>query len=641
MKNPKYLSVLIGMLMLFLGQQADAQVQTARYTSITSNTKAFYEYLPQGYSATSTSKYPMILFLHGMGELGDGSPTNLPKVLRNGPPKLINNGTFPTSFTVNGQTFKFIVISPQFVDWPTSADIDAVITYAINNYNVDPTRVYLTGLSMGGGAVWEYAGNEQNANYPKRLAGIAPICGAAYPSVYRGNIIANNNIPVWAFHNDGDPTAPVFYTNDFVKYINSTIPAPNPLARKTIFAATGHDAWTQAYNPGYRENNMNVYEWMLQYKKGVVTTPSNVPPVANAGADKSITLPANSVAMTGSGTDADGSIASYTWSKVAGPTQYTLSSTTIASPTLSNLVAGTYTFRLTVKDNAGATAADDVNITVNSATTTPPPTGGATRTVKVNLYGGSNAYGDATWNNWNTSGSLNSASFKYTDGTASTISASLNQQSGVSDNGTTITTTMAPKEVVRYASYSTSNRTLTISGLDNSKTYNLEFYASRTGATNNTTRFTIGSVNADVKTDNNTATTASFSALIPVSGKITVSISKLNTYNYLNGLTLTENGTALATTAAASVSTESMQTGLTVYPNPVQDRLLLQVNNELSGQMKVRLFDISGVAQKEFTVAKQAGSSQTYLSIGDLKAGTYTLTVQLGDWTESTKISKL
>src|SRR5690348_2025498 len=131
MKSTRYLYVLIGMIMLF-SQKAFSQVQTPRYISITSNTNAFYEYLPQGYSATSTQKYPFILFLHGMGELGDGSASNLPLVLRNGPPKLINQGTFPTSFTVNGQTFRFVVLSPQFINWPTSADIDAVISYAIN-----------------------------------------------------------------------------------------------------------------------------------------------------------------------------------------------------------------------------------------------------------------------------------------------------------------------------------------------------------------------------------------------------------------------------------------------------------------------------------------------------------------------------
>ncbi|MBO9684668.1 MAG: hypothetical protein J7502_18710, partial [Flavisolibacter sp.] len=457
MKNTRYLYVLIGMIMLCFSQQAFSQVQTPRYISITPNTNAFYEYLPQGFSATSTQKYPFILFLHGMGELGDGSASKLPLVLRNGPPKLINQGTFPTSFTVNGQTFRFVVLSPQFINWPTSADIDAVISYAISRYNVDPSRVYITGLSMGGGATWEYAGDENNANYPKRVAAISPIAGASYPSTYRAQIISSNNIAVWAFHNDGDPTAPVFYTNDYVKYINATNPAIP--AKKTIFSSTSHDAWTKAYDPNYRENGMNVYEWMLQYSKGSVST-TNTPPTVNAGNDQTITLPTSFVQLNGTASDPDGSIASYSWSKVSGPSQFSFSSTSTASPLVSGLAQGTYTFRLTVTDNQGATAIDDVNVIVNAA-----PTAG-TRYVKVNIYGGSNPYSDAQWNNWNVYSSLSFGNLKYSDGSSSNISVSLSQQNSISDNGTSLNATMAPNEVVRYASYSTSNRTLTISGLD-------------------------------------------------------------------------------------------------------------------------------------------------------------------------------
>ncbi|HEX2608522.1 MAG TPA: hypothetical protein VHK91_14135, partial [Flavisolibacter sp.] len=257
----------------------------------------------------------------------------------------------------------------------------------------------------------------------------------------------------------------------------------------------------------------------------------------NAGTDKTISLPTTSLQLAGSGSDADGSIASYSWTKIAGPTTFSLSSLSIASPLLSGLIAGTYTFRLTVTDNQGATATDDVNVIVNPLSGSVSGTSG--KSVKVNLFAGANAYGDVTWNNWNTSSSLTSSAFKYSDGTASGITMNINQQSGVSDNSTSISSTMAPKEVVRYASYSTSNRVLTISGLDNTKTYDLELYASRAGTSNNTTRFTVGATNVDVKTDNNTATKAAFSAVVPVNGKITVNISKLNSYNYLNGLTLT------------------------------------------------------------------------------------------------------
>lgn len=94
-------------------------------------------------------------------------------------------------------------------------------------------------------------------------------------------------------------------------------------------------------------------------------TSANIPPSANAGSDQTIT--ANSVTLSGSGTDSDGSISSYLWSKVSGGT-YSISNASVANPTITNLLQGTYIFRLTVTDNQGATATDDVSITVNIST---------------------------------------------------------------------------------------------------------------------------------------------------------------------------------------------------------------------------------------------------------------------------------
>src|ERR1700733_14390928 len=89
-----------------------AQVQTPREISTSANSGGFYEYLPVGYG-TGSQTYPLIVFLAGSGELGNGT-TDLPLMLHNGPPFLISQGNFPETFTVNGNTLSFIVISPQF-----------------------------------------------------------------------------------------------------------------------------------------------------------------------------------------------------------------------------------------------------------------------------------------------------------------------------------------------------------------------------------------------------------------------------------------------------------------------------------------------------------------------------------------------
>ncbi|MDR1113543.1 MAG: hypothetical protein LBL50_00440, partial [Candidatus Margulisbacteria bacterium] len=100
--------------------------------------------------------------------------------------------------------------------------------------------------------------------------------------------------------------------------------------------------------------------------------PANVPPTANAGTDKNITLPTSSVTLDGSASnDSDGSIASYEWTQVNGPVTATINTPTGSSTSISGLtIAGTYTFRLKVTDNEGVESTDDVTVTVNAA---PPP----------------------------------------------------------------------------------------------------------------------------------------------------------------------------------------------------------------------------------------------------------------------------
>ncbi|MBO9684317.1 MAG: T9SS type A sorting domain-containing protein [Flavisolibacter sp.] len=586
-------------------------------------------YKPANFS--TSQKYPLVIFFHGMGEAG----TNINALYNTGLPKVLKNGYKPS--------FDFIMVAPQATSYSLDPKyLQQVLDDAIARFpNIDQSRIYITGLSAGG---WAAYGSQLNVdtNLAKKIAAIVVMSGATQDA-NKTNIgwWKTSKTPLWAVVGNVD----VSYRDqnqDMVNKINALVPG---LASITIREGVGHGGWDDVYSGLVKTaNGKTMWDWMYQFTRTTSGSasqlaPTNTPPTVNAGTDRTITLPVSSVQLSATASDAEGAIASYSWSKVNGPSQFSFSSTSIASPTVSNLIQGTYTFRLTVTDNQGATAYDDVNITVNAAAATSSPA----KYIKVNVYGGSNAYTDAQWNNWNVASSLSSGTFKYSDGTSSAVSATLSQQSGVADNGPSYTATMTPGEVIRYASYSTSNRTLTISGLDNSKTYNLELYASRSGASNNTTRFTIGSTSVDIKTDDNTSTKAAFTSLVPSNGQITISLSKLNTYNYINGWMLTEN--ASGTVSATSKSAEEMtvlSTEFNVYPNPVEDRFVLQLNNSNTGKMKVQVIDISGVTQKEFNLSKnQTGALQTYLSIGDLKAGVYIIRVQIGEWIETKKISKL
>ncbi len=244
------------------GQQTKQTLTTA----LDGNIAGYLEYLP-GDHATSNHTYPLIIFCHGLGELGDGSSASLDKVAYNGIPKLIRNNQFPTGFTVNNQTFSFIVVSPQFKSWPTANNIVALIDHLkTRGIRFDPKRVYVTGLSMGGGATWSAANS--SASLPL-IAAVVPVCGAQDSNDASAKRIADGHLAVWALHNNGDQTVTVNNTNHWIDAINKFNPTIPP--RKTIFNVSGHDAWTQTYNPAYKEvfdgTPLNVYEWMLTHKK--------------------------------------------------------------------------------------------------------------------------------------------------------------------------------------------------------------------------------------------------------------------------------------------------------------------------------------------------------------------------------------
>jgi len=233
-------------------------VQNGITVNVDANIGGFMAALPARYDST-TKRYPLLVFLHGIGELGNGA-SDLHNAANNGTPAQIKNGTFPANFVVNNKNYSFIVISPQFKNWPANSDLNDMINYAIAHYRIDSTRIYVSGLSMGGGATWEYG-----AAFAGRLAAIVPICGASSPTDDKAKKIAQAGLAVWAFHNEDDPTVSVNNSKDYVSKINGF--GANPAAKLTTWPTGGHDAWSKATNPTYKENNMNMYEWMLQYSR--------------------------------------------------------------------------------------------------------------------------------------------------------------------------------------------------------------------------------------------------------------------------------------------------------------------------------------------------------------------------------------
>jgi hypothetical protein len=579
-------AILFSLLLSFTSVSAQTFTKRAS-TPINANSGGYYEYLPEGYS-TSTTKYPLIVFVHGINEKGDGSSTQITQITNYGLPKKIKYDQFPKSFTVNGTVYRFIVIAPQFKSWPSSADINAVINYATAKYRVNTAKVYLTGLSMGGAVCWDFGGN---TNYNKKIAAMVPIASAGYANSTEAKNIADANIKCWGTHNQYDTWVSSSNTKNSVNNVK-TYKIAN--AKMTLFNSSSHDAWGKTYNAAFEENGLNVFEWMLQYSSGTTTT--NQAPVANAGSDKTITLPTTSVTLSGSATDADGTIASYKWTKVSGPNTPVFSSTTSRTPTVTSLIAGTYTLRLTVTDSKGATDYDDVKVIVNTTST------------KVEAEKYTNMRGVELGTTTDVGGGQNVIYIDSTDYMEYSINAPV---AGTYSFTFRLAT---PHTGAKFAVRNSGGTTLAT------------VYVPNTGGSQTWTNKTVS-----VTLPSGTQTLRMYST------------SRIRwNFNYFTyALSTTTSGTQAASQAVTEESATAA-TGLAITPNPFADRFVITVNNTYTGTMRVQLVDVSGVVRKEFQVAKNvAGTVQTYLSAGTLPAGNYFVKLQMANWSQTKQVVKL
>jgi predicted peptidase len=232
----------------------------------------YYIYLPGGYDE-SKANYPLMIFLHGKFERGDGTdkPEVLDRVLKNGPPKMIERQEWDPKYPM-------IVISPQYHgntgnanNWGAgdASNLRNFIEYVMDKYRINKKRIYLTGLSHGGNGVYDYVSSvEDSISY---IAAAAPV--AAYGGARKGVTMARNT-PIWIFVGDQDVTN-MNTSRDFVTKYNEQDPAPVEQAKITIFNGVGHNAWTRTYNgdgigttdPNFTPFDMSLYDWMFQFER--------------------------------------------------------------------------------------------------------------------------------------------------------------------------------------------------------------------------------------------------------------------------------------------------------------------------------------------------------------------------------------
>ncbi len=208
-------------------------------------------------------RLPLVVFLHGAGERGDDNVSQL---------KYFPQRAFSEEHLLR---HRCIVLAPQCpsgeswveFDHPYEASMKqeeaapamqaaiAAVQRVLEQEPVDPFRVYLVGLSMGGYGTWDLA-----ARHPELFAAIVPICGGGDPAT--ASQLAS--VPTWAFHGTADTVVPEVRTVEMVEAIQDAGGSPKYSALEGV----GHNSWSTAFGP---EGGM---DWMFDQQRPTICEPA-------------------------------------------------------------------------------------------------------------------------------------------------------------------------------------------------------------------------------------------------------------------------------------------------------------------------------------------------------------------------------
>ena len=199
--------------------------------------RRYVVYVPHGYRPDN--EWPLIVFLHGMGERGDDgmlqTEVGIGRAIRRHP-----------------DWFPCLVVMPQCpndVLWYKAFDeIHATLAKTREEYHVDPGRIYLTGLSMGGFATWMYGAQRLDV-----FAALMPICGGGRTE----DAEALAEVPIRAFHGADDTKVPPALSRRMVEAVKRA----GGDIKYTEFLGVEHNSWDPAY-----DDRANI-KWLLRQRK--------------------------------------------------------------------------------------------------------------------------------------------------------------------------------------------------------------------------------------------------------------------------------------------------------------------------------------------------------------------------------------
>lgn len=207
------------------------------------------EYLVFYGAPSSVEQPPLIIFLHGAGERGDDISQ-----LKNGA------GIPPIRFYKKTQNLPFLVLAPQCLP-DTRWNIDELelwFKHISNTEEFDPSRVYLTGLSMGGFGTFRWVAKNSSL-----FSAAAPICGGWERNNLQIKPLSNEltnlaSIPLWVFHGEKDKIVPAKQSINMVNWIKKS---GSKNIKFSLFKTKGHAIWDDSY-----VDNGQLYKWFLNSK---------------------------------------------------------------------------------------------------------------------------------------------------------------------------------------------------------------------------------------------------------------------------------------------------------------------------------------------------------------------------------------
>jgi predicted peptidase len=201
-------------------------------------------------------KYPLVLFLHGAGERGDDNAATLRHAAKDFS-KPQTRSKYPAYVVIpqcpTGKKWSEVDWSKDSSELPEEPSdamqsIKELIDDMVENAGVDPNRIYITGLSMGGYGTWDAI-----ARYPGFFAAAAPICGGGDPKT----VDKFKSLPIWCFHGAKDPVVKVIRSREMIEALQKV----GSNAKYTEYPEAQHDSWTQTYS------NPELFDWMFAQRR--------------------------------------------------------------------------------------------------------------------------------------------------------------------------------------------------------------------------------------------------------------------------------------------------------------------------------------------------------------------------------------